>query len=414
MNHSGSDQVSWIRGLFGGSRAGLRDAVAALATSAMSLVDPAERIAFLEAEIGRMFSARRVRILQRPEGPERFSPHSTQVRDVLSRVLGTLHGLNCPFLSEAVGRDVAVPALLRSVQATYVVPIGPLREATGAILLDTSPQSILDRRTEEMLAPAAAQIGIVLQNTSLLKAKLDLESAVARQAELAQLGEMAARIAHEIKNPLSSIKTIVQVMSEDVELTPKYGRDLELIHGEIDRLARSVGQLLGYARPAQDRRGEVTLRDVVTAVEKFLKRDLEHADVHFENRVPGDLPKSLGSEVRFREILLNLILNAVQAGGQGTRVSVSAASGVLADQNEAYVQLVVEDDGPGVPTELHSRVFAPFFTTRQKGTGLGLAIVKRNVEQLGGHIALESPVSEGRGTRFLIHFPVEPEDRGDT
>jgi signal transduction histidine kinase len=212
-------------------------------------------------------------------------------------------------------------------------------------------------------------------------------------------------VAHEIKNPLSSIKTIIQVMQEDSGLHGRYGRDLEMISGEIDRLASSVSQLLSYARPVPEESEEVNLHASARAVAQFLERELDQGGVRLVNDVPDGLPRVAGASNRLREVIFNLVLNAAQAGGRGTTVRVSAREGVLEDGSEAFVVLTVEDDGPGIPAGLLEKVFAPFFTTRQKGTGLGLAIVKRNVEQLGGSVSLESPASGGKGTRFEIHLP---------
>jgi signal transduction histidine kinase len=405
MTPSAGSPASWIRALLGRSPSGLREGVASLGVRALVLVDPAERIACLEAEIGRLFSASRVEILLRPEGPERFSPHSTQIRDAISRVAGVLRGANQPFLG-VNSAGVQIPALLQSVRATYAVPVADRDRMTGLILLDTSPVPALSAPAEEQLLAAAMQVAMVLENSALLKAKLDLQAAVSRHAEMAQLGEMAARVAHEIKNPLSSIKTIIQVMQEDVAIREHYRRDLEMIRGEIDRLSASVNQLLGYARPTPEEIESVHLGSAVRSVEQFLSRDLENAGVKIENRVPDDVPRVAGTATRIREVLYNLVLNAVQAGGAGTTILFRAREGALEDGSESFVMLSVEDDGPGIPSEVQAKVFAPFFTTRQKGTGLGLAIVKRNVEQLGGNIALLSPIKGGKGTRFEIHLPV--------
>ena len=140
----------------------------------------------------------------------------------------------------------------------------------------------------------------------------------------------------------------------------------------------------------------------------FLQRDVKRSGITVENEIPADLPAVPGTTAAFREIFLNLLLNAMQAADDGTTaIRLNGWEGVLEDGSEGFVLLVIEDDGPGVPEQIRDRVFTPFFTTRQKGTGLGLSIVKRNVEHMGGRIALESPVRDGRGTRFLMHLPLD-------
>jgi signal transduction histidine kinase len=258
------------------------------------------------------------------------------------------------------------------------------------------------------LLQAVGQVGVVLENSALLQGKLELERTLARQAQIVQLGEMTARIAHEIKNPLSSIKTIVQVMREEPATSSLHGRDLELIEGEVNRLSATVTQLLNFARPGREAQDRVRLRQAVEATVSFLQHDIRRMGARIENEVPEDLPAIEGSEAAFREILLNLILNSIQAGGGGMRVRLQGWLGMFEDGSEEFVVFIVEDDGPGVPADLQERVFQPFFTTKQRGTGLGLAIVRRNVEQMGGRIALESPARQGNGTRFIIHLPLRP------
>jgi signal transduction histidine kinase len=293
-------------------------------------------------------------------------------------------------------------------QATYAFPIRQRGVALGLLLADNSPRGSLEPELEGIMTGICDQIALVVENSNLLKSRLELQHTVAAQAHMVQLGEMTARIAHEIKNPLSSIKTIVQVMQEDPELQLKYAQDLGLICSEVDRLAATVAQLLSFARPTGDQQESVRLLEAAGSVISFLQHDIQRSGITVENEIPAELPSVPGSTSTFREIFLNLLLNAMQAADDRTTgIRLAAWEGVLEDGSEGFVLLVVEDDGPGVPEQIRDRVFTPFFTTRQRGTGLGLSIVKRNVEHLGGRITLESPIREGRGTRFLMHIPLD-------
>jgi signal transduction histidine kinase len=398
--------ISWMRSWLGKERAALREFVTGFASRALGILEPAERKAFLQSEIEKAFGFARVEILLPPEGSERFSSESTRVRDVLSRILGILEGTGKPYLNEAIARETGVSAILRTIDATHVFPIQHKRSKLGLLVIDSAPKVKLDPHIEATVQELCAQLALVLENSNLLKVKLELQNELAQQSQMVQLGEMTARIAHEIKNPLSSIKTIVQVMQEDSDLQVKYARDLEHINNEIDRLKNSISQLLNFARPSQQARGKISLRDAAESALSFLGRDIEQQQFTIEAEIPSDLPPVDGNSTALREIFLNLFLNAFQAGGPGTHLRLQAWEGALADGSERYILLVVEDDGPGVPQELQGKVFVPFFTTRQRGTGLGLAIVKRNVEHMGGRISLESPAREGRGTRFLMHLPL--------
>ena len=397
----------WKHAAAENSRDKHREFVAGLAIRALGILETVERKVFMETEIRDSFGFRRVELLLRPEGPERFSSESMRVRDILSRVFGILEGTRNPHLNEAVAGELGVLPVLRSMDATYAFPIRRGDARLGVLAIDSAPQNQLDAGLEKILLSVCSQVAIVLENSGLLKGKLELQHALARQAQMAQLGEMTARIAHEIKNPLSAIKTIIQLMQEDPALRPQYSRDLELINSEVDRLGNTVMQLLDFARPARDKQEAVGLWEAADAALRFLDHDLRQGGIIAENEIPKNISPVPGSLSAFREIFLNLILNSIQAGGEGTRLWLQAWEGVLEDGSERFILLVVEDDGPGIPMDLQAKVFTPFFTTKQRGTGLGLAIVRRDVEHMGGRITLESPTRADRGTRFLIHLPLQ-------
>jgi signal transduction histidine kinase len=399
--------LAWNRLAGSDAAAGSHEFVTSFASRALSILDPEERKAFMEAEIRRALDLHRVEIMVRPEGAERFTSESTRIRGTIGRVLGILDGSGESFLNETVAQRLGVSAILRAMQATCAFPIRQRGMALGLLLIDSSPRDSLAPGLEGVLAALCDQTALVLENSNLLKSRLELQHTIAAQAHMVQLGEMTARIAHEIKNPLSSIKTIVQVMQEDPELKLKYAQDLGLICSEVDRLASTVSQLLSFARPTEVQQESVRLFEVARSVLDFLQHDIQRSGVTTENEIPVELPSVPGTTATFREIFLNLLLNAMQAADERTTlIRLTAWEGILEDGSEGFVLLVVEDDGPGVPEQIRERVFTPFFTTRQRGTGLGLSIVKRNVEHLGGRVTLESPVRDGRGTRFLMHLPL--------
>jgi len=388
------------------TRRRLQEFVTGLASRALSILELPERKAFLEKEIERSFGFRRVEILIRPEGHERFSSESTRVRSLLARVLGILDGLGLPFLNRAVGKERGVAAILGQIDGTYCFAVKQSQKSLGLLVIDTSPMTQLDADLEKVLLSLCDQLAVVLENSNLLRGKLELERTVSQQAQMVQLGEMTARIAHEIKNPLSSIKTIVQLMQEDPEMGAKYSKDLALVNAELDRLGHSVAQLLNFARPSGERQEGAHLREVAASVVSFLERDLKTQGSSVSNEIPADLPHVAGNAYLFREVFLNLILNALQAGGAGMQIWLRAWEGVVEDGAERFVLLVVEDNGPGIAPTLQSKIFMPFFTTKQLGTGLGLTIVRRDIEHLGGRITVESPARQERGTRFLMHLPL--------
>src|SRR5205085_1669283 len=217
----------------------------------------------------------------------------------------------------------------------------------------------------------------------------------------ASLGQMAATVAHEVKNPLSAIKSIVQVMREDETVAREYDHDLNLINGEVDRLSRSVSQLLSFSRPAVVAAAPASLRELVDGVLMLTRAEAEARVVQVSVSLLTD--PLLGGEAAaaLKEILLNLILNALQAIEHGGAVQISSAQG-----SQGQLQIGVTDNGAGVPPDLCEKIFDPFFTTKQRGTGLGLAIVARRVRELGGSITCQSPVTGGCGAQFDINLPL--------
>lgn len=264
-------------------------------------------------------------------------------------------------------------------------------ELIGVMLIVAGPGTLDDQRTA-VLGVLSGQIAIAIENTRLVEEKVRLERTLMNKERLAALGQMAATVAHEIKNPLSAIKSIVQVMSEESR-GDREEEDLRLIVGEVDRLNRTVTQLLSFSRPAVSEATPLPLGDVASSVIRLLEPDARSAGVTIAMEVKADRPVSGAVANALREVLINLGLNAIQATPAGGHVEIA-----LNGAGER-VELSVEDTGSGIPDDLKRKVREPFFTTRQRGTGLGLAIVERRLVEFGGNIHIESPITDGRGTR---------------
>jgi signal transduction histidine kinase len=242
----------------------------------------------------------------------------------------------------------------------------------------------------------------------LTEEKVQLERELAQRERLAVLGQMAATVAHEVKNPLSAIKSIAQVMCEDELVNREYERDLALILGEIDRLNRTVTQMLSFSRPYRFEIGmeseDVPITKMVEHSAKLCAVEAQSANVELKTSVKDDLVLGGGQGGPLTEVLSNLMLNAIQATPKGGQVSVEARA--VPNNGHRDIEISVTDTGPGIPGDLRTKIFEPFFTTKQRGTGLGLAIVQRRVAEIGGSLELESPVTSSGGTRFNVTFPM--------
>ena len=236
------------------------------------------------------------------------------------------------------------------------------------------------------------------------KIRIDERSAVEErltQAEhLAEIGQLAASLAHEIKNPLAGISGAIQVFRDDLAPNDPRQSTITEILGQIHRLDAAVKDLLLYARPTPPRVADVSLADTIRRVLNILAEEpeLQHVEVKFDHHAK-DI-HIYADRGQIEQLLINLFINAAHASHDGGAIRVNVTH--LPDR----IRLIVADSGRGMSPEVQSRAFEPFFTTKAKGTGLGLSICRRIVETHGGRVFLESAL--GRGTTVVVDFPHPP------
>ena len=223
---------------------------------------------------------------------------------------------------------------------------------------------------------------------------------------MAYIGTLAASIAHEVRNPLSSVKMNVQMMERrlarltDPDDVDYFHTKFERVKGEVDRLEASISHFLAFARPPPLRAQPVQLNGVVDNVLEFLAPQCESRGTELVRRYADGLPPVELDPGQFGQALQNLVLNALQALGQGGTVTVATAMA------RGRVVLTVADDGPGIAEDVQEKIFEVFFTTRQTGTGLGLNIVTRIIEEHRGVLSVDS--RPGDGATFRIELPAAP------
>jgi len=231
-----------------------------------------------------------------------------------------------------------------------------------------------------------------------ITARKQAEEKLAQQAALARVGQMAAVVAHEVRNPLAGIKGAIQVL-----MSRRAAGDTELpvmrdIVGRIDSLSELINDLMLYARPRAPRLSHVELRPLIADAVTIVRRDPVAQSI--EIVVEGEDVSASADDELIRATILNLLINAAQAmGGHGRIVVTSRKSGDVAT-------IEVRDTGPGIPPEIRNQVFDPFFTTKSRGGGLGLPIARRTAELHGGSLALECP--DGGGTVVTLQLPLKP------
>ena len=243
----------------------------------------------------------------------------------------------------------------------------------------------------------------------LIEEKLQLERELAERERLALVGQMAASISHNLKNPLGSIKTILQVQMESPELPASLRSETQMVLEEINRLSARLNQLLQFSRPgvrAGNGAQTCDLAWVTETVANVLRHAADERGISLQVGNPkGETRAAIGEEAA-NDILSNVMLNAIEAAADGGRVRVSLWA------SEEICSVLVEDDGPGISEADQAKVLRPFFTTKARGTGLGLAIVDRRLQEAGGTMEIQSPLSGGRGTGMRLNFPVAGKEQG--
>jgi signal transduction histidine kinase len=300
----------------------------------------------------------------------------------------------------SVPRDIALAALESPGGLGHVAQIRLMKDGQEVGLLEAaSTGSYLTGETTAALEFLAEQLPGMLDLARLIEEKLRLERELAERERMASLGQMAANVSHNLRNPLSSMKTVLQVQLENPDLPLDVRRDCALVVSEIDRMSAKLTQLLRYAKPSTNgqRVAAVALANQ-TAV--LFRHDAEQRNVRLEFERPTSEIFALASEDGLSEVLSNLIVNALEAQPEGGRVRVSLS------RSDGHLEIVVDDDGPGISPELRVKIFRPYFTTKATGTGLGLSIVARRIDEMGGTMACESPLRNGKGTRFRLRLPL--------
>ena len=281
----------------------------------------------------------------------------------------------------------------------------PIRQGTRVIgTLGIEPHgAMISGETRAALEFLCEQLAGALDLCRLIEEKVQLERELAERERLALLGQMAASISHNLKNPLGSIKTILQVQMESPELPESLRGETQIVLDEIGRLSAKLNQLLRFSRPAV-RGGSVDAScDAAAVIEEVagvLRHEAERRGIALELQLCTNGARSAAAADAVSDIVSNLVVNALEATPRGGRVNVAAAT-----KNGSCV-LTIEDSGPGIAGEAREKLLQPFFTTKTQGTGLGLAIVARRVAEFGGEMKWESPVSDGRGTRFEVILPM--------
>jgi PAS domain S-box-containing protein len=237
-----------------------------------------------------------------------------------------------------------------------------------------------------------------------------VEQALQRAEQMKLIGEWAAGLAHEIKNPLTGIKVSVEVLLDDLNISEEDRAIVLKAVGEIQRIETLLKSLLNFAKPPKLQLSAIDINDLLDQTITFsLKHPLLSSNSSMEINIvkdfDGAIPETLADPMQLKQVFLNLALNAIEAMSDGGRLGVKT----IYDKNTETIKIEISNTGEGIDKGMINDIFKPFFTTKSKGSGLGLAITRRIVEQHGGVISVTS--DPGKGTVFNILFNIRTENK---
>ncbi len=307
---------------------------------------------------------------------------------------------------EMVGKSVnlLLPQDLRESQE--LARIGEILRKQGALRSYQTERITRDgRRIQVMLTRTAIRdqngrfIGssVVAKDVTNLRT---LERQLADAEHLAILGELAAGLAHEIKNPLAGIKGAIDVIRDSLSRSDPHREILRDVLHEVNRIDQTVRDLLSYAKPRPPMHTTINLPDLAQRSIAMVRQSSIEGAPLFKLEKLTRIPPFTGDESQLEQVLLNLLLNAQNASPPGGTIEVRLSY----DPDDFTIRIEIEDEGPGIPEEIRKKIFQPFFTTRPEGTGMGLPTCLKNVQYHGGSIEVFSQM--GRGTRIVVALPL--------
>jgi len=286
-------------------------------------------------------------------------------------------------------------------------PLISMDRLIGIVFLHLSQES-LNKIQIANLQVLGKQAGLAFENALLFKERLRQNERMFRAEQLATMGQFAAGIAHELRNPLTAIRSTIQYLASDFAEDTDQKRLANDILGEVDRLNNIVGNLLSLAQPAESNPEEINIPQEIERCLNFIEAKAKSQNVKLQTDFENNLPKLTFDPAELRQLLLNVVMNALQAMPKGGTLSIKIRQ--LTEGGPNYTSgfnrllIQVEDEGAGIVSDLHDKVFEPFFTTKPGGTGLGLAICNSIVKRYNGEIWVKK--AKSGGTEVNIALPI--------
>ena len=299
--------------------------------------------------------------------------------------------------------------LLSRLNAELVYPLNVMNRISGILVMGKKVNGKeFDKKELELLSLLLGQAAFAIEHASLYEIQRDRLKRMYRTDRLAVLGELAAGAAHEIKNPLTSIRSTIQYLSNDFEVESEKGQMMHELLNETERINKIVQGLLSFARPSELNSMEVNLEQLINQTLLLVNNTLKKQRIEVEFEYFTEQTTIMGDAEQLKQVCLNIILNAVEAMKENDEshprtLYISMEEGTLIDVRSRYLLISFEDTGKGIDEEDIENVFNPFFTTKEEGTGLGLAICFGIINRHKGELEVRSTL--GKGTCFTIKLP---------
>ncbi|MHC4455730.1 MAG: GAF domain-containing sensor histidine kinase [Planctomycetota bacterium] len=305
-------------------------------------------------------------------------------------------------VSEYLAQELE-PFLRLSINLAF--PLVSMDRLIGIVFLYL-PEGPLSRDEAAKIQTLGRQAGLAFENALLFKERLRQNERMFRAEQLATMGQFAAGIAHELRNPLTSIRSTVQYLSGEFEQDGQAKKLAENVLSEVDRLNGIVENLLNLAKPTESKPQELDVRKEIEHYLHFVEAQAKKQNVQIQTQIEKDLPKLFCDPAELRQVLINLVLNGMQAMPDGGPILIKASE--FSPKDRAYasekkkILIEVEDKGIGIPPDLSEKVFEPFFTTKPGGTGLGLTICNNIIRRYGGEIWIAQSAEGGTVVKVTL------------
>lgn len=263
------------------------------------------------------------------------------------------------------------------------------------------------KQLEQTAAGLAESYRTLQQQSELI---IRMEERLRRAERLSVLGELAAVLAHEIRNPLGSIRGTAEILKDDYRPGDKKYEFLEILLKESDRLNRVVEDFLRLSRPQPLTIVPCNLGEELDSLVMLFTGEAKERGIHLELRANRSLEIRADKD-KLRQAFLNIIMNAIQSMPAGGSLTIDAGWQDESGKDHSVVRIIFQDTGTGIPEDIRTKIFEPFFTTKQEGTGLGLAITKRIIEAHNGRIAA---AGSPQGSVFTVYLPAGLESGSDS